>query len=44
MIIVRAREQIRVAAGDPPPEFDAAQAKPTTNGKTSSFSKRNRAW
>ncbi len=44
VIVVKAREQIRVTAGDPPPEFDAAQAKPATNGKVTSFSKRNRAW
>lgn len=44
VIAVKEREQIRVAAGDPPPEFDAAQARPATNGKPSSFSKHNRAW
>jgi len=45
IIAVNDREQIRVAAGDPPPEFDAAQARPATNGRTTSpFGKSNRAW
>jgi hypothetical protein len=45
IITVTAREQIRVAAGNPPPEFDAAQARPATNGRTvAPFGKNNRAW
>ncbi len=44
VIAVKEREQIRVAAGDPPPEFDAAQTRPVTNGRTTSFTKHNRAW
>jgi hypothetical protein len=39
-IVVKDIEQIRVAAGDPSPEFDAAQAKP----RSTSNSKRARAW
>jgi hypothetical protein len=39
-IVVKDIEQIRVAAGDPSPEFDAAQAKP----RSMSSSKRARAW
>jgi len=41
-IVVKDIEQIRVAAGDPSPEFDAAQAKP--NSRSGSSSKRTRAW
>jgi len=45
IIVVKDREQIRVAAGNPPLEFDAAQAKPFGNGKAASaFGKNNRAW
>lgn len=44
IIAIKNREQIRVAAGEPPTEFDAAQARPATDGKTLPFSKRNRAW
>ncbi len=44
VILVKDREQIRVAAGDPPPEFDAVQSKPFATGKASSSSKRARAW
>ncbi len=41
VILVKDREQVRVAAGDPPPELDAAESKPR---KTASSSKRARAW
>ena len=44
IIAVNTRMQIRVAAGNPPHEFDAAQARPATNGRITSFSKRDRAW
>ncbi len=44
IIAVNDREQIRVAAGDPPPEFDAAQSKPASHGRPSSFGKGDRAW
>jgi hypothetical protein len=45
MIAVKDREQIRVAAGDTPPEFDAAQARPAINGKAVlPFGKHDRAW
>ncbi len=41
VIFVKDREQVRVAAGDPPPDFDAAQSQP----RKSAYSvKRNRAW
>ncbi len=45
IIAVKDREQIRIAAGNPPPEFDAAQGRPTANGRAiSPFSKSNRTW
>lgn len=45
IIIVKDRAQIRVTAGTPPPEFDAAQARPLSSGKVvSPFGKNNRAW
>jgi hypothetical protein len=40
--VVKDIEQIRVAAGDPSPEFDAAQGKPKSRSESSS--KRTRAW
>ena len=42
VIAVKDRQQIRVAAGDPPPEFDSAQAKPFSTGQRGS--KRGSAW
>jgi hypothetical protein len=42
-IVIKARQQIRAAADNPPLEFDAAQAK-ASGGQTSRGSKRNRAW
>jgi hypothetical protein len=42
-IVVRAPEQLRVAASDPSPEFDAAQARP--NSKSAHGGKHTtRAW
>jgi hypothetical protein len=41
-LIVHSREQIHVTAGNPPPEFDAAQSKP--NSKSTPGNKRDRAW
>ena len=41
-IIVHDSKQIHVAAGSPPAEFDAAQAKPSS--KSTPGSKRGRAW
>lgn len=45
IIAVKDREQIRVAASAPPPEFDAAQARPTINGRTiPPFTKHDHSW
>jgi hypothetical protein len=41
-IILRDSKQIHVAAGSPPAEFDASQAKPSS--KSTPGSKRGRAW
>jgi hypothetical protein len=41
-IVVKNIEQIRVAAGDPSPEFDAAQGRP--NSRSEFSGKRTRAW
>jgi hypothetical protein len=41
-IVVKSAELIRVAATEPPSEFDAAQAKPSCETKPGS--KRSRAW
>jgi hypothetical protein len=45
IIAVNDREQIRVAAGEPPPEFDTAQARPTIHGKAiQPFAKYDHSW
>lgn len=41
-IVIHRREQIHVAAGSPPPEFDAERAKPSS--KAPLGNKRGRAW
>jgi hypothetical protein len=41
-IVVKDRQQMQVAAGNPPPQFDAGQAKPSS--KSTPGSKRGRAW
>jgi hypothetical protein len=41
-IVVTNRQQIRVAAGDPPPEFDAAKG--GLSGRSTSGRTRGRAW
>jgi hypothetical protein len=41
-IVVHDHAQIHVTAGNPPPEFDAAQSKPST--KSTPGNKRGRAW
>jgi len=42
-LIVKDREQLRVTAGDPPPEFDASHAKGKSTGQALHNS-RTRAW
>jgi hypothetical protein len=41
-IVIRDREQIHCAAGNPPPEFDAAQPKPSS--KSANSGKKNYTW
>jgi hypothetical protein len=41
-IVIRDRQQIHVAADNPPPEFDASQSKPSTKGNRGG--KKTNAW
>jgi hypothetical protein len=43
-IVIKDRQQVQVAASDPPPQFDAAQPKPINNGAASRSNTRGRAW